>query len=157
MLYDAIKRGAPEYWRIIVLVPFGEIAYFLAIKLPDLRYRSGFSGQLFAKRVSLADLRHELEVTPSLVNRVGLAQALHDQGQYKEAGELFREILEQSNEDKDALYGYARCALAQERDSAAEAKELLTSGLRSYDTGPRFARRLDRAAARDARALLKTL
>ena len=35
MLVDAAKRGRFFPWYIIILLPFGELAYLLAIKLPE--------------------------------------------------------------------------------------------------------------------------
>lgn len=126
MLVDAIKRRAPEYWWLIILVPFGEWAYFFAVKLPDMRFTSGLAKQLFTKRVSLQQLRVAYEQTPSHENRVRLAQSLHDHGHYQEAAEHFEQVLRENEDDKESLYGYALCCLhTGDRDMAVRALERL--------------------------------
>lgn len=126
MLVDAVRRRAPEYWWLIVLVPFGEVAYFLAVKLPDMQFHRGLRRQLFGKRVSLQQLRTNYAETPSHQNRVALAQKLHDTGQHAEAADLFEKVLRNDENDKDSLYGYALCCLNSERaDMAVRALERL--------------------------------
>ena len=111
MLVDAIRRRAPEYWWLIILVPFGEWAYFFAIKLPDTRFAANLKRQLYTKRVSLPSLRLAFEETPSHENRVRLAQSLHDHGEYAEAAEHFEQVLRGNEDDKESLQGYALCSL----------------------------------------------
>lgn len=35
MLIDAYQRGAPRYWTVIILMPFGEWVYFFMVKIED--------------------------------------------------------------------------------------------------------------------------
>ncbi len=118
MLYDAIKRGADQYWWIIVLVPFGEIAYFAAVVWPDIK-RKGSWESLFRRPPSVRQLRDAYDETPSHHNRLRLAQGLFDAGEVQEAGALFEQILDAEPLDRDALYGFAQCALAAGEDEAA--------------------------------------
>lgn len=118
MLYDAIKRGADHYWWVIVLVPFGEVAYFAAVVWPDIQ-RKGSWRSLFERPPSLQQLRESYEETPSHHNRLRLAQGLFDAGEVHEAGLLFEQILDEDPLDRDALYGFAQCAIAAEEDEAA--------------------------------------
>lgn len=118
MLYDAIKRGAAEYWWLIVLVPFGEVAYFAAVVWPDIK-RQGNWDSLFRRPPTIKQLRASYEETPSHHNRLRLAQGLHDAGQIEEAGALFEQILDEEPLERDALYGFAQCALAAGEDEAA--------------------------------------
>lgn len=118
MLYDAIKRGAAEYWWLIVLVPFGEVAYFAAVVWPDIK-RQGNWDSLFRRPPSIKQLRAAYEETPSHQNRLRLAQGLCDAGEIHEAGTLFEQILDEEPLDRDALYGFAQCALGADEDEAA--------------------------------------
>jgi hypothetical protein len=126
MLVDAIRRRAPEYWWLIILVPFGEWAYFFAIKLPDTRFAVNLKRQLYTKRVSLPSLRLAFAETPSHKNRVQLAQSLHDHGEYAEAAEHFEQVLRGNEDDKESLQGYALCSLESDnRDMAVRTLERL--------------------------------
>lgn len=126
MLVDAIKRRAPEYWWLIVLIPFGELAYFFAVKLPDMQFTTTLGKRLFTRRMSLQALRMEYTQTPSHENRVRLAQSLHDHGQYREAAEHFEHVLRANEDDKESLHGYALCALHKgDRDMTVRALERL--------------------------------
>jgi hypothetical protein len=126
MLVDAIRRRAPEYWWLIILIPFGEWVYFFAVKLPDMRFGSTIGRRLFTRRVSLDELRALFKETPSHENRLRLAQSLHDHQQYEEASELFEKVLRNDEDDKESLYGYALCCLKiDKRDMAVRALERL--------------------------------
>ncbi|HJK95485.1 MAG TPA: tetratricopeptide repeat protein [Polyangiaceae bacterium LLY-WYZ-15_(1-7)] len=118
MLVDIMRRRADRMWFFIVLMPFGEVAYFFAVVLPDLR-RKGFFEGLFQRAPTVAELRRAYAETPSHENRLRLAQGLHDAGAVEEAGGLFEEVLAQHPEDRDALYGFAQCAIAVGEDDAA--------------------------------------
>jgi hypothetical protein len=118
MVVDAIRRGASQYWWLIIMVPFGEVAYFIAIVLPDLR-RNGTLKRLFTRPPTLAQLEQAFEETPSHHNRLLLARALHDDGQFPEAGVLFEGALAVDALDRDALYGFAQCAFTEGEVEAA--------------------------------------
>ncbi|MEM9072211.1 MAG: tetratricopeptide repeat protein [Myxococcota bacterium] len=118
MLYDAIKRGAQQYWWIIVLVPFGEIAYFFAVVWPEMRRKGLFEG-LFRRPPTVAELRAAHEETPSHRNKTRLAQGLYDAGEIDEAGALFESLLDEEPLDREALYGFAQCALEADQPEAA--------------------------------------
>ena len=111
LLTDAIKRGAPQYWWFIIMVPFGEWAYFFAVKLPDMRFTVQLRRKLFTRPMSLAQVQLAFEQTPSHENRVLLAQSLHDRGKHQEAADHFEIVLRENEDDKDSLYGYAMCCL----------------------------------------------
>ncbi len=133
MLVDAINRGAPVWWFVVVMVPFGEWAYFFAVFLPNHRYGEELKRKLFSKPVSVTQLRADLEETPSHENRVRLAQGLHDAGTYREAAALFADIVAAHPQDIDALYGYARCAFEEgERAAGIDALERVVERDMSY-------------------------
>ncbi|NOY93253.1 MAG: tetratricopeptide repeat protein [Deltaproteobacteria bacterium] len=127
MLVDAIKRGADQYWWFIVMVPFGEVVYFIAVVWPDLRRGNHALSKLFVGRPpSLKELRRDFAQTPSHLNRVRLAQGLHDAGEFPEAVNVFAQVLEREPTDNAALYGYARCcAEVGDEEQAIEALEHL--------------------------------
>ena len=125
MLVDAIRRGVPQYWYLVVLIPFGEVAYFIAIVLPDLK-RTGKLKKWFSRPPSLSQLKLAYEETPSQHNRLRLAQSYHDAGKIAEGGMLFEEVLDASPLEREALYGFAKCAWAAgETEASIEALKTL--------------------------------
>jgi len=137
MLYDAINRRAPVYWFVVVMVPFGEWAYFFAVKIHDFK---PLAGRLITRPVSLQRLEYEARKTPSIHNKTVLAQALYDRGRFDRAGELFHEILQEDDRDREAMYGYALCARRLERfdESLAALEELARSDFSFRDHVPIF-------------------
>lgn len=125
MLVDAASRRAGYVWYMIIMMPFGEIAYFLAVKIHDPEFRA-FGRSFTYKPPSLEQLRFNAEHTPSLENRLLLARGLHDDGRYTEAVELFRELLHAEPGDKAALQGLG-CSLlgAGETTAAIETLQAL--------------------------------
>ena len=108
MLVDAIGRpGIPRYWYWVVLMPFGEWFYFFKYKIhdPEFAWMKTPFGSLLDRPLSIKELRHNAEETPSLANKVSLAQALHDAEEYEEACKLFEGALEMDSKLCDALYG----------------------------------------------------
>lgn len=109
MLVDAIRRGAEQFWWMIVMIPFGEVAYFIAVVLPDIQRGNHALSNLYAGRPpSLKELRRDFAQTPSHLNRVRLAQGLHDAERFEEALGVFADILEREPADRAALHGHAR-------------------------------------------------
>ena len=91
MLVDAARRGAGYVWYMIIMMPFGEVAYFLAVKIHDPEFAA------FRRRprpASLDQLRFNAEYTPSFENQLMLAQGLHDADRHVEAAELFQQLLD---------------------------------------------------------------
>ena len=105
MLVDCVKRRADFYWYIVLLIPFGAWVYFFVVKVHDFNLawlrrmlkRDGAS--------TLRELRYRVDKTPSAENRIRLADALFDQGQYGEAADLFRLALESHPQDLLAMTG----------------------------------------------------
>ncbi len=112
MLYDCIRRRPGGYWFWIIFIPFGEWFYFFNVKIhdPDMRWLK----ELFRYRKpeSLDALRYRHDETPSLTNRLRLAQALHDAGEYQEAAGMFESLYVEDNQNLEGLYGLARCQAA---------------------------------------------
>lgn len=136
MLVDAARRGAGYVWYMIIMMPFGEVAYFLAVKIHDPEF-AAFRLDLFSKPPSLDQLRFNAEHTPSFENRLMLARGLHDQDRHVEAAELFQRILEAEPEDKAALFGLG-CSLlgaGRTRESIEVLEELVELDLKFAEYG----------------------
>ena len=118
MLYDAIKRGSPYYWWIIVMVPFGEFVYFFAVYMNSPEYRA-LKDQLFTRPESLKSLEYKARTSPSVHNRILFGRALYDHGRYGEAEALFGEILETDPHNKDALCFLGLCRLKRKDPAGA--------------------------------------
>lgn len=93
----ALRTGRPIYW-LIILFSFpllGSIVYFFAEYMPANKLNRGVA-QLSNSALKLLDPSRELrnatqafELTPTVQNRIRLAAALDEVGQYKEADAQF--------------------------------------------------------------------
>jgi hypothetical protein len=125
MVVHAIKRGMETYWYLIIMVPFGEWAYFFAVYLPS--RKTGIAGQiqerLTTRRTSVRDLELEFQAAPTHRNQRALAEAYYDRREYRQAKPLFKQIVNKAPGDMDARYGYSAC-LAQTGGVAEAAEQL---------------------------------
>jgi len=138
MLVDAIgRRGIPRYWYWVVLMPFGEWFYFFKYKIhdPDFAWLKAPFGSLLDRPLSIQELRHQAEETPSLDNKLSLAQALHDADEYEEASKLFESALEMDSDSCDALYGLgvSRIGLGDEEGAVEPLRRLVDIDPRHHD------------------------
>ena len=145
MFFDALQRRAAPYWYLIILfLPFGSVLYFFFIKLPDYVREGGPEAvaspsildlELAPSKPSLTDLRLTAEETPSVINKIALAQALHENEHYEESAQLFFECLEIDDEDSEALYGLASCRTRQGRFEEATRlfKKLISNDTAFHD------------------------
>ncbi len=94
MLIDAVRNQHPVYWRLVVLIPFGEWAYFFAIYLPH----NGIHPLSDLKKLGRSVVRIPIDVgeaesvaqeTPSPENNLRLAQAYLEDGQHGRAVDLY--------------------------------------------------------------------
>jgi hypothetical protein len=122
MLVDCVRSRRDAYWYLIAFVPFGPLVYFLAVKLDD--YDTRWFRRLFVRAPSIEALRYALRQTPSFANRVGLAEALREKGEYQEAETLFEQALKSDKKDRVTLHGLGLCRLA--RDDVEGAIDVLT-------------------------------
>jgi hypothetical protein len=116
LLVDCRNRGQDQMWFWVILwfQPLGAWAYFVAVKLPQLRGHSAGPGlpglgTLFQRRASLDELRYKAEHIPTLANRLALAQRLIEKGQYEEAVPPLREALKTEPDHGQILYSLALC------------------------------------------------
>ncbi len=123
MLVDAIRRGSKSYWYFVVLLPFGEWAYFFMVKIHDPEFEPlrALWKRLTTRKVTVEDLRYQRDQSPSYANHLTLGQALYDEGSYREARETFAQALAVHPGDREAHYGWALSQIAlEEYDPAIE-------------------------------------
>jgi hypothetical protein len=122
MLIDAIRRKVDFWWFLIIIFlfpPFGALVYFLMVKLQDYdlgRLRRAVSG---GPSQSIAELSYRAQETPSVSNKLALADALAGVERYGEATDVYRDVLRKDVENKQALYGLARSLLGVNRPAEA--------------------------------------
>lgn len=141
MLFDAIQRTGRScgnnYWFLICWIPFGDWVYFFAVKIHDPAFAKHFKWAT-VRRVSLDDLRYSYKVSQSAVNRLTLAQALHDAGKFDEALPLAEELLKSDPESKVYLYLLASCfiGLKQLEPARTHLEKLTAKDLDFKDFNP---------------------
>jgi len=145
MIVDAIRRRAEFYWfLVILLVPLGSVAYFFLVKAQDFEFARKQSAA--SEPVSLPKLRFRALETPSVQNKLVLADQLEGHDQYAEATDLYREVLRRDTTNKQALHGLARCLLGMGQPALAcdELAKLLDvdSGYRDYSAALDYAEAL---------------
>jgi hypothetical protein len=127
MFVDAIRRGANNHWIwAILFLPLGDVAYFFVVKMrdPGMRHVADRMLEGFKRPPPVEELEARYRTTPSIANRVALAQGLFDAGRFAESAEHFEELLARDQANKEALYGVGLCRL--ELDDAAGAVEPLS-------------------------------
>ena len=127
MLVDAYRRRAETYWLWIIMgVPGGALLYLVMVRLRD--HDAQLVGQKILRFLASPTPLSELELnyleSPSIANRLILAQGLGDAGRFAEAEQHFAAVLETRPGEVDALFGLGVCRL--ERGDAAGAVEPLT-------------------------------
>jgi len=113
MMVDAMQRGAARYWYPVIFLPFGPFVYFFVVKIHDREFQSlrRFFAGWSKPKVTLESLRFKVAETPSLANKLALAQGLFDARLHEEAARDFERVLASDAENKEALYGLALCQL----------------------------------------------
>ena len=126
MLVHVYRSGAEHFWFWIVLFfqPFGAWAYFFLVFVRNFRFGEGSGLSLgWERKVSLDELRHRVERTPTVNNRLALAQRLMELGQHREAIALLEAVLAVDHIHCGAMYSLAICRL--ESGQPLEAVHLL--------------------------------
>jgi hypothetical protein len=109
MLVDSYRRGAEYYWFWVILFfqPIGAWVYFFLVKIGEFQgLREWIS---FQRRPRLEELRYRAEQTPTLTNRLALAERLVELSDYEEAGPHLEAVLAQEPELSPARYLLAQC------------------------------------------------
>jgi hypothetical protein len=127
MLIDAYRRRADAYWYFVILVvPLGALIYFSFVRLgappaqqPSPPPRDGAASQ--------GELERRVLETPSVSNKLALAEHLMDEGRYEAALPRFRDVLSHASDSKEGLHGMARCllALGRPREASDELAQLM--------------------------------
>jgi hypothetical protein len=108
MLVDAYRRQADYYWYLIIIfVPgVGAWVYFFLVKFPEFRGRLP-DLPFLRHRPSLKELRYRANQTPTLTNRLALAERLIEEHEYAEAVPHLEAVLAQESGLAPALYSLA--------------------------------------------------
>jgi hypothetical protein len=155
MFLDAMRRRVHVFWYVVITVPFGEVIYFVTVKLRDFNVRPLSPAEVDAtpQRPPLAALEREAELSPSFTNRVRAGWALLDEREPARAQVYFELALRTHGRDKEALHGLGLCQL--ERGDAACAVETLSGlidrglGYENYGAALALAEALFRTARLD--------
>ena len=117
MLIDALRRSAPMYWVLVLIVffPVGAFVYFFAVKFKDYK---PLQDKLFARSTprqvhSVDELMARYEASPTQANQLALATAFYDGERFDQAATLFADVLEREPTEADALWGLARVRRSQ--------------------------------------------
>ncbi len=137
MLIDAYNSHVENYWYFVILFlfPLGAVLYFLAVKMRAGSWlaRPPRAAPLFDRRMSLDELRHRVQRSPTVANRLHLADRLMDKKEFAEAVPHLEGILAVEPHYCQALYSLAECRLGMEQTD--QAIELLK---RLLDKEPRW-------------------
>ncbi len=114
MLVDAYRNQADSvwFWVILLFQPLGAWIYFFAVKLRNLRLPHTGSGGFGGRRLSLDEMRFRVERTPTVANRLALAEVLMHKKLHAEAVPHLEAILVIEPEYCAALHALAECRLA---------------------------------------------
>jgi hypothetical protein len=129
MVVHAYRSNAESfwYWVIFLFQPIGAWVYFFAVFVRTFQFRRGSSGPAWQRRLSLDELRYRAERTPTVSNRLALAEGLMEKGKHAEALPLLIAILQIDNQYCQAMHDLAVCQLAceQPQEAVATLKRLL--------------------------------
>jgi len=122
MVLDCYRRGAEMFWFwIIFFVPLvGAWAYFLAVKVHDLRRFDGFAFWPFQSRPSLNELKFHVQRAPTTANNLVLAERLMEEGEHEAAIPCLEAVLTREPGYCQALYALAVCHAEANRLDQAE-------------------------------------
>jgi hypothetical protein len=117
MLIDAIRRGVPVYWILIIIffAPLGAFVYFFAIKWRD--FMPLLKRVFRTQPISTEKLIRLYEATPSEANELALANAFYDEQRFEQAEKLYQDVLTKQPEHTRAMLGLARVYRTQSSHS----------------------------------------
>ena len=124
MIVHAYRNGSEMlwYWVILFFQPFGAWIYFFAVFLRNARFGRGIStGPLWQRKLSLDELRYRAERTPTVVNRMALAQALMAKGKHADAIALLEAVMAADDIYCQPMHDLAVCHLAGKEPAKAVA------------------------------------
>lgn len=113
MLIHAYRTGAEPFWFFVIFLaqPVGAWAYFAVMAGRFLANR-GTAAATTQRRLSLAELQYRVERTPTVNNRLALAEALMEKGKHADAIPLLEAVLAVDEIHGQAMHDLALCHLA---------------------------------------------
>ncbi len=111
MLVDCYRRGAEIFWFwIIFFFPgIGPWVYFFVIKVHDFREGNGLNFWPFQRRPAIEAVRYQVGQSPTLANRLLLAELLVARGEHAEACQYLEANLPQEPDHCQTLHLLATC------------------------------------------------
>lgn len=118
MAIDAYQRASEFFWVWIIILfqPLGAWIYFFAVKLRSLRiprFSGGDGAPRWQRKLSLKELRYRAERSPTVVNRLALAERLMDSGAHDEALPLLEAVVAAEPNYGQAQHALALCQLGR--------------------------------------------
>jgi hypothetical protein len=132
MVVDAHRRGVEQYWYWLILIiqPFGAWAYFFLYKIHDFRTGKVGVGAWFKRKASIEELRYRVDRTPTMANRLELAERLVEKNAAAEAMPHLQAVLAHEPEHCEALFVLATCH--RQQGHAEQAVPLLQTLLKKH-------------------------
>lgn len=123
MLIHAYRHGAELFWYFLIflLQPVGAWAYFLLVVVRTFRFGGGAARPHWQRKLSLDELRYHAERTPTINNRLALAEGLMEKGRHADAVPLLEGVLATDHIHCQAMHDLALCHLACDQPAAAVA------------------------------------
>lgn len=146
MVVDALRRKAELYWLAIIVLfaPLGGVVYFAVVKLRDWNPQAVLARLPAGPNVD--SLKKQLDETPSVSNKLTLADALELRDECNQALPLYEDVLRGDPDNKQALHGVARCEMGLGRFDAAvqhlDRLLRLDNGYRDYSAALDYAEAL---------------
>ena len=115
-----VRRRPEAYWLWIILIGggLGAMAYIIAEVLPDAALLQG-SLAGFSRRRRIGDLEALILVNPAIGNREELADLYLDEGKYKQARQLYDQVIQAQPDELDPHYRRGLAALSMSDAAAA--------------------------------------
>jgi len=124
MLVHAFRSGAEPFWYLLIffLQPIGAWAYFFLVFLRSFNVGSGAaSTPLWQRKLTLAELKYRADRTPTVNNRLALAEALMEKGKHSDAIPLLEAVLTADQIHCQAMHDLAVCRLVCQQPQEAVA------------------------------------
>jgi len=152
MVVDSIRRRAGFLWIVLILMvqPYGGIAYLIYVKLMENRRGRGLLGTSVPPPPG--DSGRPLPVQHG-DRALDVADTLEEQGRYGEAALIFRRALDRRSDNPRAIHGLARCLteLDQIKEGLSHYETLmeLDPRYRNYAAALEYAEALHRSGRTD--------
>jgi hypothetical protein len=115
-----VRRRPEAYWLWIILIGggLGAMAYIIAEVIPDAALlRGSLAG--FTRRRRIGDLEALILVNPAIGNREELADLYLDEGKYRQARQLYDQVIQAQPDELDPYYRRGLAALSMADAAAA--------------------------------------